>query len=58
MVKNMAMLAVCPLFWSVARMPDTEPLFLLGTLFMIDAVLVDANIPFPRPMRKIRANLG
>ena len=38
-VKNIARLTVCPVFCSVARMPEAAPLFSLGTEFMIEAVL-------------------
>ena len=49
----MARLTVCPVFWSVARMPDAAPLSSGGTAFMIEAVFGAANIPPPSPMTKM-----
>jgi len=58
-VKNMAMLDVMAVFWSVDRMPEATPRSSGGTLFMIDAMFGELNMPLPMPMSSsARANCG
>jgi hypothetical protein len=55
--RDIIVIVVCPLFCSVDLIPDAVPLYFGGTLFIIDTVFGDANIPFPKSMKNIiRAN--
>ena len=51
MVKNMAILAICAVFLSVAIIPDATPRSSEGTEFIIEAVLGVPNIPLPTPIK-------
>src|SRR5580700_4262428 len=51
--KKTAVLAVIPVFWTVARIPDAAPLVSGGTEFIIATVLGLAKRPPPSPMTKI-----
>ncbi len=48
-----------PAFWKVARIPEAEPRWTAGTLFMMPVVFGAANSPKPTPFRNnSQANAG
>jgi len=53
-VKNRLIESGMPTFWKVTRMPEATPRWRAGTLFMIAAVLGEANSPIATPFRKMR----